>query len=69
ARWRQWWQTEFLASPFWMLGRAAFVPPVDTAQCPASVLERFAVASPPEPLLSLLRWLSPLTSASAEQLV
>ncbi|WP_373558936.1 hypothetical protein [Burkholderia sp. HI2714] len=67
ARWRQWWQTDFVGTPFWTLGRAAFVPPVDSAQCPASLLERFAVASPPEPLLSLLRWLSPLTSASAEQ--
>lgn len=67
ARWRQWWQTEFLASPFWTLGRAAFVPPVQTAQCPASLLDHFAVASPPEPLLGLLRWLAPLTSASAEQ--
>jgi len=65
ARWRHWWQTDFVSTPFWTLGQAAFVPPVETAQVPASLLERFAAASRPEPLLCLLRWLSPLTSASA----
>jgi len=47
----QWRQTEFLASQFWMLGYAAFVPPVNTAQCPASLLERFAAVSPPTPTI------------------
>lgn len=68
ARWQHWWQTDFVSTPFWTLGRAAFVPPVETAHAPASLLERFAAALQPEPLLCLLcllRWLSPLTSGSA----
>jgi len=42
-----------------------FVPPVETGRAPASLLERFAATQPAEPLLYLLRWLSPLTSGSA----
>ncbi len=65
ARWRQWWATDFVNSPFWALGQAMFVPPVETGRAPASLLERFAATQPAEPLLYLLRWLSPLTSGSA----
>jgi hypothetical protein len=65
ARWRHWWMTGFVGTPFWALGRAAFVPPVETAQVPASLLERFATTQLAEPLPCLLRWLSPLTSGSA----
>jgi hypothetical protein len=65
ARWRHWWTTGFVGTPFWALGRAAFVPPVDPALVPASLLVRFANTQPAEPLLHLLRWLSPLTSGSA----
>lgn len=64
VRWRQWWTTEFVSSPFWALGQAMFVPPVDAGQAPASLLERFTATQPPEPLMCLLRWLSPLTSRS-----
>ncbi|WP_258187481.1 hypothetical protein [Trinickia symbiotica] len=65
ARWQHWWTTGFVGTPFWSLGRAAFVPPVEIAQVPASLLERFATTQPAEPLSCLLRWLSPLTSGSA----
>jgi hypothetical protein len=65
ARWRHWWTTGFVYTPFWLLGQAAFVPPVETGQAPASLLERFATTRSSQPLLGLLRWLLPLTSASA----
>ena len=42
ARWREWWRGAFAASPFWRVGRSAFMPPVDEARLPASLLERFA---------------------------
>jgi hypothetical protein len=64
-RWRHWWRTEFVALPLWQLGRAQFMPPVDDAQLPASVLERFAGTVPGEALMNLLHWLSPLTSRTA----
>ena len=65
ARWRHWWTTRFVSTPFWTLEQAMFVPPVVTARLPASLLERFVSAPGAEPLLRLLRWLSPLTSGSA----
>ena len=65
ARWRKWWTTDFVSTPFWTLGQAAFMPPIDTGLAPVSLLERFVATRPPEPLLCLLLWLAPLTSASA----
>ena len=65
ARWRHWWTTRFVSTPFWTLEQAMFVPPVVTARLPASLLERFVSTPTAEPLLCLLRWLSPLTSDSA----
>ena len=40
-RWREWWRDTFTASPFWQIGRAAFMPPVDQDRLPASLIERF----------------------------
>ena len=40
-RWRAWWRDTFTASPFWQIGRAAFMPPVDHDRLPASLIERF----------------------------
>lgn len=65
AQWQTWWRTQFVSTPFWTLGRADFVPPVETDQMPASLLERFAATQAPKPLIRLLRWLAPLTSGSA----
>ena len=59
-RWRAWWRDSFTASPFWQIGRAAFMPPVDQDRLPASLLERFA-GSGAEQLIALLRFIAPLT--------
>jgi hypothetical protein len=40
-RWREWWRDTFTASPFWQIGRAAFMPPVDHDRLPVSLIERF----------------------------
>ena len=40
-RWREWWRDTFTANPFWQIGRAAFMPPVDQDRLPASLIERF----------------------------
>jgi hypothetical protein len=65
ARWRHWWITEFVTTPLWELGCAAFLPPVEPGQIPASLLERFAATFHPGALVRLLHWLTPLTSRSA----
>ena len=60
-RWRRWWKEEFLRTPFWQVTRSRFMPPVLTAQLPASVLARFEATSPTQRLAQALRWLSPLS--------
>lgn len=64
ARWRTWWRDVFSASPFWRLAAAAFMPPVDDARMPASLLERFGGDAAAR-LLALLRLLLPITGSAA----
>ena len=66
ARWREWWWGAFAASPFWRVGRSGFMPPVDEARLPASLLERFAGEAAAQ-LISLLRLLLPITGGAAMQ--
>ncbi len=59
-RWREWWRDTFTASPFWQIGRATFMPPVDQDRLPASLIERFT-GSGVERLIALLRFIAPIT--------
>ena len=59
-RWRAWWRGIFTATPFWQIGRAAFMPPVDPNRLPVSLIERFN-GDGGERLLALLRFLGPIT--------
>jgi hypothetical protein len=60
-RWRQWWREVFTRSAFWRVACADFMPPVETSELPASLLERFTGTSG-ERLIALLRFLSPLAT-------
>jgi hypothetical protein len=60
ARWRDWWRSVFTDSPFWR-AHGAFVPPVTTADLPASLLERFD-GEAEQQLILLLRFLAPITT-------
>ncbi len=64
GRWRGWWRTTFVASPFWRVAAAAFMPPVDQARLPASLLKRFS-GGVAERLIALLRLLLPITGGGA----
>ena len=64
ARWRAWWLSIFTDGPFALLAKATFMPPVDIASLPASLLNRFAGDIPGQ-LTSLLRFLGPLTSGAS----
>jgi hypothetical protein len=64
-RWRQWWRQQFPLTPLWRAQCARFMPPVDTALLPASLLERFA-GDAAESLLRLLHFLSPITVRNVE---
>jgi len=60
-RWRQWWQAGFVESRFWAERRGLFLPPVAVAQLPNDLVGRFVRGAGATRLLSLLRFLSPLT--------
>jgi hypothetical protein len=62
-RWRQWWSQVFTQSAFWRATRAAFMPPVEAAGLPASLLMRFA-GDAEHQLTSLLRFLAPITGGA-----
>jgi hypothetical protein len=65
GRWRKWW-LDIFAGPFRAVAMAAVVPPLDLAGVPATLLERFA-GEVRKKLLSLLRFLAPLTGGAAER--
>lgn len=62
-RWRQWWSQIFAHSMFWRTAAGAFMPPVETADLPASLLSRFA-GDAEDQLISLLRFLAPITGGA-----
>src|SRR5262249_15052310 len=66
-RWRRWWREVFTAMPFWQAARAAFMPPVDEAQLPAAMLERFA-GDAAEQMTGFLRFLAPITGGQVQAL-
>ncbi|MGI6300865.1 MAG: hypothetical protein ACOX52_07410 [Verrucomicrobiota bacterium] len=62
-RWHQWWQKEFVSTPFWRLERSGFMPPVDESQLPNSLLQRFGSDScRPRRLVDMMKFLAALTS-------
>jgi hypothetical protein len=61
-RWREWWQTTFVASAFWRAVKGRFMPSVNVAAIPASLLDRFAGPDALTQLLHLRRFLCPLTT-------
>lgn len=61
ARWRRWWSTMFATSRFWTSLRGRFVPAVDEATMPASLLSRI-VASDEPAVVMLLRLLAPIST-------
>jgi hypothetical protein len=64
-RWRAWWQTAFAESPFWKAARGRLRSPADGASLPLSLLEAFAPEVARERLVFALRFLAPITTASA----
>ena len=63
GRWRKWWLETFAGS-FRPVAMAAFMPPLDLAGVPATLLDRYA-GDLAAKLVGLLRFLSPLTGGTA----
>jgi hypothetical protein len=63
-RWRIWWQRDFQQTVFWQSVRERFMPPVAAEALPQSLLARFQRSTCWERLEQLLRFVSPLSTAS-----
>ena len=63
-RWRSWWQDDFQQTRFWRSVRERFAPPVPADGLPQSLLARFQQPTGHERLIRLLRFISPLSTAS-----
>lgn len=65
-RWRSWWRARFVVTEFWRQARSRLQAPVDAGRLPGSLLERFeGPGEARDPLVLFLRFLSPLTTATA----
>jgi hypothetical protein len=64
-RWRQWWLNDFVQTPLWRGKRALFLPPVEEGLLPAGLLPCFSAPDEAGRWVLLLRFLSPLTSVTA----
>lgn len=64
SRWHRWWRETFVHTAFWQAVRATLHAPVLAEALPASLLERFAGDGATR-LLSLLRFIGPLTGGTA----
>jgi hypothetical protein len=64
ARWRAWWRSTFNDSRFAPIARAVFMPPLQIASLPVSLLDRFA-GDIERKLTALLRFLGPLTGGAS----
>jgi hypothetical protein len=60
-RWRRWWTSDFLRTPFWQAMRSQFMPPLAGEQLPASLIDRFDAVSARERLVQTLRFVSPVS--------
>lgn len=63
-RWIAWWADTFASSPFWRATRARFMPAVDEALLPISLVERFT-GDVVERVRAALELLLPITTSSA----
>jgi hypothetical protein len=63
ARWQVFWREHVPQTRFWNLARGRFLPPLEVAAFPRSLLEAFRSGHPCQGLGRLLRFLSPIAIA------
>ena len=61
-RWRHWWRKIFVHTPLWRYERGNFMPTIDDATLPASLLERLVSSDAQTRVVQLLRFLIPLSA-------
>ena len=65
VRWGTWWREAFAASRFWQAARGWLASPVANGELPRALLDCFS-GDAHDQLVSILRFLSPITSATAD---
>jgi hypothetical protein len=63
-RWRTFWRETFVESRFWQGARGLLAAPVDPAELPLSLLERF-IGDAEERVVAMLGFVAPITTTSA----
>jgi hypothetical protein len=63
-RWRTWWREDFPSTPFWQSVRERFMPPLQTAQLPQGLVQRFAADVMADRLVQALRFIAPLSTGT-----
>ena len=58
---RHWWREIFVRTPFWDLGRGRFMPSIEHAALPMSLLDRFKGQDVQTQLVRCLQFLAPLS--------
>lgn len=64
-RWRRWWLEDFVQTPFWQAKRALLMPPAAESALPESLYSRFQAVDEAASWSCLLRFLTPLSSPTA----
>jgi hypothetical protein len=59
-RWHAWWVHEFVDTRFWVIAHGQFMPPLEAAALPASLLVRFDSSDLASQRIATLRFLAPL---------
>lgn len=62
ARWQVFWREQFPQTPFWKVARGRFMPSVDVAGLPRSLIDAFVQGNDRKRWEQLLRFLSPITT-------
>jgi hypothetical protein len=60
-RWRHWWREILVGTPFWNFGRGRFMPPIEHAALPMSLMDRFKGQGAQTQLVRCLQFLAPLS--------
>jgi hypothetical protein len=60
-RWQHWWREIFVGTPFWNLGRGRFMPSIEHAALPMSLLDRFKGQDTRAQFVRCLQFLAPLS--------
>lgn len=68
-RWRHWWTTLFVKTPFWIYGQAAFMPTVDERFLPSSLIDRFIAEEPLARFVQCLLFIRPVTAPGLEPFI